>query len=131
MIRPRVTVLELMALVLFFAIIFGAFSLYRENGVRDSDSAYGTYLVVLLGSTFGARSSRLLAPFFRGVAIYGWLYLVVALHFGMGVTDSFEASQQFTRKCIVAAPMGALCGLLSWYFGGAVPIRKKEDAAKA
>ena len=128
MIRPRVTVLEMMALVLFSAIILGAVGIFNDGRVREDESAYGIYLIVLVGATLGARSRRICAPFFRGVAIYGWVYLVVALHFGLGVSAHSTSAQYLTRRCIVAAPMGALCGILAWYFQGPTPLRKGVDS---
>jgi hypothetical protein len=52
------TVLDLMALVFLVALGFGAARLFRDEHVEDDNSAFGVYLAVLTGATFGARSNR-------------------------------------------------------------------------
>ncbi len=121
MIHPRVTLLEMMAFILFSAVILGAVKLYDDQAIRDDDAAIAIYLVVLCSATVGANSYRVGRQFWFGVAFYGWVYLALALHFMFSVSGEGTARS----RCLAALPMGVICGLASWWF--LKPRLRNED----
>jgi hypothetical protein len=106
--RTRRTVLDLMALVLLVSLILGAARLFNEENIQPDVWGYGVYLAGLTIATNGALTTR--NAFWRGVAAYGWLYLVFGLRLG------FVEPDQRRKLCQVALPMGLICGLCFWWF---------------
>jgi hypothetical protein len=103
------TVLDLMALVLLVALFFGAARFFSDERIYAEDWGFGVYLAALTVASLGACSSR--PAFWRGVAAYGWLYLVLGLRLG------FISEPALRRQlCFVALPLGLICGLASWWF---------------
>jgi hypothetical protein len=116
MTQPRITLLDLMGVVLLVASVLGTIKLCQEERISDGDSAFGIYLAVLCIATMGSFAKHAWRPFWRGVAFFGWLFLVFALRFG--IVEGYQRA----KLCLLAIPLGAICGLVSWWF-----FRRERD----
>ena len=120
--RPRVTILEVMALVMFVALILWAIRLFPRTGdprgrirVRHLPRRAGRLHVRGAGGTGRARRSS-----------GGWRFTdgcisSSPLRFGLGVDNNYTSMSHLTRRCLAALPMGGICGIASWYFGRSKP----------
>lgn len=109
MIRPRLTVLDMMAIVLFAALLCFAVVLLEGPSIPGAAVALGIYLAALSVATLA--TTRLgrprFRPFWRGVTLFGWLYLAIVLKFALLHEPYYE------RLALIALPLGPLCGMAS------------------
>ncbi len=110
--RFRFRILDVMAVIVFAAVILG-FKTYLDRESFGPGSAHepalAVYVALLCTALVGVRSGRARwRPFWGGVAFFGVVYLVVGLHMGWGVTGYAE-SESLRRRCELALPLAILC----------------------
>lgn len=107
--RFRFQIVDLMILVIPAAAFSYAMS---QDPKLVPHLAFTSFLVLLGLATLGARFTRGNKPykvFWKGVAVFGWIYLVFGLYFGMIAQDDYI----LLSRSLVGITFGLLAGYLT------------------
>lgn len=107
--RFRFQIVDLMILVVPAAAF--SYALSRDEKLVPH-LAFTSYLVLLGVATLGARftrGSKSYKVFWKGVAAFGWAYLILGLYFGLAAQDEY----MLLSRSLVGITFGLLAGYLT------------------
>jgi hypothetical protein len=122
----RFTIRDLLLLIFAVAIALTTFQMFWEKSPTNSFSplsdnyrfVFAVYLAVLVLASAGTRlAARPVRRFSIGYSVFGWTYLICALHAGFEPLNDFEQRWGFARSSLMGICFGLLVGFVACFAG--------------